>query len=190
MQATQKMSLWCLDQEDALEKGMATHSSVLAWPRSPEGYSPRGRKESDTTEWAHAHGVPITVFSWTSTKHFSLRGKSLFIVLLHVSFKTSLEWQNIPQFGARKKVVHLYPSPSIYFRVNSGTLALWSIPLVHDIPLTLSISLRPAPLKRGSTLLGVKCIEWEFLPFCLLMQTLRFFLPFLLQLLYFLLEGI
>ena len=38
----------------ALEKEMATHSSVLAWEiswkRSLEGYSPWGRKESDTTE--------------------------------------------------------------------------------------------------------------------------------------------
>ena len=37
-----------------MEKDMATHSSILAWrmpwTRSLEGYSPRGRKESDTTE--------------------------------------------------------------------------------------------------------------------------------------------
>ena len=37
-----------------LEKGMATHSNILAW-RIPwteelEGYSPRGRKELDMTE--------------------------------------------------------------------------------------------------------------------------------------------
>ena len=43
-----------LGWEDVLEKGMATHSSILAW-RIPlaeglAGYSPRGRKESDTTE--------------------------------------------------------------------------------------------------------------------------------------------
>ena len=45
------------DQEDPLEKGMATHSSILAWrirgQRSLVGYSPRGRKESDTTERLH-----------------------------------------------------------------------------------------------------------------------------------------
>ena len=33
---------------------MATHSSILAWriprPEEPGGYSPRGRKESDTTK--------------------------------------------------------------------------------------------------------------------------------------------
>jgi len=33
---------------DPLEKGRATHSSILAWRRL---YSPWGRKESDTTEW-------------------------------------------------------------------------------------------------------------------------------------------
>ena len=43
-----------LGREDPLEKGMATHSSILAW-RIPwteglGGYSPRGRKELDTSE--------------------------------------------------------------------------------------------------------------------------------------------
>ena len=36
-----------LGQEDPLERGMATHSSIL---RSLEGYSPWSRKESDMTE--------------------------------------------------------------------------------------------------------------------------------------------
>ena len=41
-----------LDREDPLEEEMATHSSILAWeiPQSLAGYSPWGRKESDTTE--------------------------------------------------------------------------------------------------------------------------------------------
>ena len=42
-----------LDWEDTLEKGMATHSSILAWEfytqKRLAGYSPRGRKEVDTT---------------------------------------------------------------------------------------------------------------------------------------------
>ena len=29
--AVQATSVWSLDQEDPLEKGMATHSSILAW---------------------------------------------------------------------------------------------------------------------------------------------------------------
>ena len=43
-----------LGREDPLEKGMATHSSILAGEshgqRSWVGYSPWGRKESDMTE--------------------------------------------------------------------------------------------------------------------------------------------
>ena len=52
-----------LGQEDPLEKGVATHSSILAWgvfqpgeshgQRSLVGYSPWGCKESDTTERLH-----------------------------------------------------------------------------------------------------------------------------------------
>ena len=43
-----------LGPEDPLEKGMATHSSILAWElpwtEEPGGYSPWGHKEQDTTE--------------------------------------------------------------------------------------------------------------------------------------------
>ena len=38
-----------LGREDPLEKGKATHSSIVAW-RIPWLYSPRGRRESDTTK--------------------------------------------------------------------------------------------------------------------------------------------
>ena len=52
MQGTQVQSL---GQEDPLEKGKATHSSILAWriPWTEESgglYSLWGRKELDTTE--------------------------------------------------------------------------------------------------------------------------------------------
>ena len=50
--ATQEAQIRSLGQEDTLEKGMATHSSILAresrGQRSLEGYSPWGCKESDT----------------------------------------------------------------------------------------------------------------------------------------------
>ena len=45
---------WSVDQKDPLEKGMATHSSSLAWDipwtESLVGYSPWGHKESETPE--------------------------------------------------------------------------------------------------------------------------------------------
>ena len=51
----QETRVWSLDWEDPLEEKMATRSSVLAWrvPQTEEsaGYSPWGRKESDTTQW-------------------------------------------------------------------------------------------------------------------------------------------
>ena len=54
MQETQVPSL---GQEDLLEQGMATHSSIVTWgiPWTEEPgrlYSPWGRKDSDTTEAA------------------------------------------------------------------------------------------------------------------------------------------
>ena len=53
--------IWSLGREDPLEKGMATHSGILAWEtpgteKSGKLYSPRGHKESDS--WAtntHTH---------------------------------------------------------------------------------------------------------------------------------------
>ena len=54
MPAMQETWVQALGQEDPLEKEMATHSSILAWrisgQRSLAGYSPWGRRESDTIE--------------------------------------------------------------------------------------------------------------------------------------------
>ena len=61
MQGTQVQSL---GQEDPLEKGMATHSSIPAWrihrQRNLVGYSPWGHKESDTTEQ-----LTLSLFTFT-----------------------------------------------------------------------------------------------------------------------------
>ena len=48
------MRVQSLGQEDPLEEGMATHSSILAreisWSEEPVGYGPQGHQESDMTE--------------------------------------------------------------------------------------------------------------------------------------------
>ena len=44
--AMQDTQVWSLDWEDALEKGMATHSSILAWISMDKG-----------AWWAIVHGV-------------------------------------------------------------------------------------------------------------------------------------
>ena len=50
--AMQEAWVWSLGQEGPLEKGIATHSSILGWrtPWTEEPASPRGRRESDATE--------------------------------------------------------------------------------------------------------------------------------------------
>ena len=50
--AVQKTWVQSLGPEDLLQKGMATHSSILAWrsPWSVVVYSPWGHKELDMTE--------------------------------------------------------------------------------------------------------------------------------------------
>ena len=54
MQETQEMQVQFLGQEDPLEEGMATHSSIFAWripwTEEPEDYSPWGHRESGMTE--------------------------------------------------------------------------------------------------------------------------------------------
>ena len=44
-----KGQIWSLGLEDPLEKGMASHSSILAW-RIPWSEESMGHKESDMTE--------------------------------------------------------------------------------------------------------------------------------------------
>ena len=79
--AMQETWVWFLGQEDPLEKGMATHSSILAWKihglKSLVGYSPWGHKEWDTAE------------CFTSL-HFSV---PIFFSILHCSQKHSECWQ-------------------------------------------------------------------------------------------------
>ena len=63
-QETQEMWVQSTGQEDALEKEMATHSSILAWKtrgqKSLASYSPWGHKESDTAMWLnHPHWLRV-----------------------------------------------------------------------------------------------------------------------------------
>ena len=53
--AMQETWIWSLGWGGPLEKEKATHSSILAWKtpwtEEPNGLSPWGHKELDTTEW-------------------------------------------------------------------------------------------------------------------------------------------
>ena len=53
--AMQETQVWSLGWKDPLEKGMATHSRILAWripwTEEPGGLQPMALQESDVTEW-------------------------------------------------------------------------------------------------------------------------------------------
>ena len=61
MPAMQGTRVRFLDQEDPLEKEMATHSSILTWripgTEEPGGLQFMGSQEVDTTEWPNHHQV-------------------------------------------------------------------------------------------------------------------------------------
>ena len=72
MQEIQEMWVRSLGQENPLEEGMATYSSILAWripQRSLAGYSPKGNKESNT-EWLSMHTIQVK-FKINNIKVFS-----------------------------------------------------------------------------------------------------------------------
>ena len=48
--AIQESRVWPLGQEDPLEKGMATHSSILAW-RIPWTEEPDGLQSMESQSW-------------------------------------------------------------------------------------------------------------------------------------------
>ena len=92
-----------LGWEDLLVKEMATHSSILAWKihgwRNLVGYSPSGRKESDTTERLHF------AVSWGVISIFGTCSGILFSVLLFLKC-SQLTWdtQNALSLQNRKFV--------------------------------------------------------------------------------------
>ena len=61
MQETQETQVWILGQEDPLEDGIATHSSILAqripWTEEPGGLQSVGsqRVGHEWSDWAHVY---------------------------------------------------------------------------------------------------------------------------------------
>ena len=78
--AMQETWVWCLGREDPLEKGMATHSSVLAWAipwteKRGRVQSMGSQKELDMTEW-------VTQPTWSKKKKQNISKKTWYI---HIS---------------------------------------------------------------------------------------------------------
>ena len=77
---------------------MATHSSFLAWKipwtRSLAGYSPRDRKESDTTEHL-SHKFKFTLIFWHIRQVFEGLGAGVVLRVLH-PVRTSVRGEGPP----------------------------------------------------------------------------------------------
>ena len=91
----QETRVWSLGREDPLEKGMATHSNILAWRihgrRSLAGYSPWGPKESGTAErltlsLSSASVISDSAIPWTVTRQD----------LPSMGFSKQEDWSGLP----------------------------------------------------------------------------------------------
>ena len=85
--AMQETWIQSLGQEDTLEKGMATQSSILVWrthaQRSLAGYRPWCRKESVTTEQLTL-SFSLRLFSRVVFFFFAVKNKASMNIPIHV----------------------------------------------------------------------------------------------------------
>ena len=74
--AMQETWVWSLGQEDTLEKGMASHSSIVAWKipwtKEPSGLQPMGSRKCQTCSVQLPSLVQLFVTPWTATCQASL----------------------------------------------------------------------------------------------------------------------
>ena len=67
-------NLGSIPWEESLEKGKATHSSILAWRTPWTVFSPWGRKKSDTTEQLSLHFFSKLAFIFKLERSLFLTG--------------------------------------------------------------------------------------------------------------------
>ena len=139
---------WFLGQEDPLEKGMATHSSVLAsqshGQRSLVGYSPWGCKESDMTE------------------HLTL---SLYIKYKQTNYKKNpkVYFKKTAERYKRKGASQIYKAaacPSVYHRYTYYMRECKSLQCVQPCdPMDCSL-----PGSSVHEILQARILEWVAVP--------------------------
>ena len=141
--AMQETWVQSLGWEDSLEKGMATHSSILAWriPRTEEPSrlkSPWGCKESDTTEWLLLH--------LTSVSNWGL--------LLYLGFLPVQDSQVSPHLSSRN---------SLHVQVFSSYVFLWlASSSFSGLPKVKQLICFHCPQSGSSSLFGIQficCLE-------------------------------
>ena len=115
---------WCLCWKDLLEKGMSTHSSILAW-RIPWTF-PWGHKQSDTTEQLYSLIVSLTIIS-SINYIFKKKNKARFIFVCLCAVLFCFDFpRTISALGV---ITQNQPEKAI--APHSSTLA-WKIPWTEE----------------------------------------------------------
>ena len=89
--------LWSLGWEEPLEKGKATHSSILAW-RIPCTVQSRGHKELDTTERLSLSLYPPKAWFFCCYFHRIIKVKRMKVDLI---FHGSLFWPQVLKYFSK-----------------------------------------------------------------------------------------
>ena len=121
MQEMKETQVWSLGQEDPLEEGMATHSSVLAWRipwiEKPGGLQSIGsqRIKQNWSNLAHRHTYLLLMNFWD----FVCLRKSLFLLYFRKIILLRLEFSIGRYFFKHFKCFTLRPSfpPSFWWEV-------------------------------------------------------------------------
>ena len=114
-----------LGQEDAVEKGMATHSSILAW-RTPWTEEP-GRRQSmgsqkwDTTWKLNNNSTPIPKQKSVTPQSLELGPVS---TLIHSPLQSTRHYASTTSLGVDHKCIKLPPTEEF---IHSAT-AQWCFP--------------------------------------------------------------
>ena len=110
-----------LGQEDPLEKGMATYSSILAW-RTPWTEEPGGLQSSGSQRVGHA---------WATNTHTHIN--SLFIrSVARQLYPSASQGRNdvsgrTPQLPPEVKILHLWTSSLSYFQFKNFREGFWLV---------------------------------------------------------------
>ena len=128
--AVQEAQVQTLGWEDVLEKGMATHSSIVAWripwTEEADSNSPWGRKESDTTERLTCLGIVAPRYmgsSWIrGWTHISCTGRW---ILYQWATREAPGTIFKISFSAQGYMVMCEQSPIVIRREGSGRQSLW-----------------------------------------------------------------
>ena len=115
-----------------LEKGMATHSSILAWRIPWTVYSLWGCKESNTIEGLslhfHCSSLLEGFFHWAGPIGYSA-------ISVHCLSSRGKLTESFTTIGSHYKVSELFPNISVILVTCFGTgVYLWGFPLKCGIP--------------------------------------------------------